>query len=129
MMIRNEKGFTYPLTFCIILLLSMFITLYLEQFLAEKKLNIESETIFKQEYYFLSAVKHVESEILKIEDSEFPIGSLYFSNGNVEYRTEELTESLLKVTFDLQIENIPIVSGIGYYDKEIGKMIKWIEKN
>lgn len=103
--------------------------MYLEQFLAEKKLNKESETIFKQEYYFLSSVKHVENEILSIEDSDLLFGSLSFSHGEVEYRTEKLTQELLKVTFDLKMENLPVVIGIGYYDKEKGKMIKWIEKN
>ena len=129
-MIRNEKGFTYPLTFCMILLFSMFIAIYLEQFIAEKKINKESETIFKQEYYFLSSVKHVENELSLMEDKDdLLIGSLFFSHGSDDYRTEKLPEELLKVTFDLRMENLPVVIGIGYYDTEKGKMIKWIEKN
>lgn len=128
-MLRNEKGFTYPLTFCLILLISLLLTTYLEQFLAEKRLNKESAIILKQEYYFLSSVMNVENELLQLGEDAAPSGQFIYSVGQVEYRTEKLSEVLLKVTFDLRMDRLPVVSGIGYYDREAGKMIKWIEKN
>lgn len=128
-MVRNEKGFTYPLTFCFILLISLLLTIYLEQFLAEKRLLKESIAILKQEYYFLSSVMNVENELWPVEEDIVLAGVITYSDGQVEYRTESIAEGLLKVTFDLQLSGYPVVSGVGYYDREARKMIKWIEKN
>lgn len=129
-MVRNEKGFTFPLTFIIILLVSVLLTIQLEQYLSEKRLMRESELIMKQEYYFLSSVMAAENHFMQMgDDDELPSGVRFFSDGEVEYNTEKLTDSLFKVTFDLKMESLPMLSGYGYYDKEEGKMIKWIEKN
>ncbi|MFO1443487.1 hypothetical protein KDN24_09735 [Bacillus sp. Bva_UNVM-123] len=128
-MIRNEKGFTYPLTFCVILLFSVLLTVYIEQFLAEKRLYREAETVFKQEYYFLCSVIHVENEMQQLDENALPTGNLIFTDGEVEYGVEKLTDNQFKVSFNLRMEDLPIVLGFGYYDKEVGKMIKWIEKN
>lgn len=129
-MVRNEKGFTFPLTLCIILLVSVLLTIQLEQYLSEKRLMRESELILKQEYYFLSSMKDAATHLEQMVDAdELPTKVNLFSDGEVEYRTEKLTESLFKVTFDLKMESLPVLTGFGYYDKEEGKMIKWIEKN
>lgn len=131
-MVRNEKGFTYPLTFCLLLLISLLLTIFLEQFIAEKRLNEQSVIILKQEYYFLSSVMNVENEIRLLEDESdesVVSGKLMFSDGQMDYKTEKLTEGLLRVMFDLRMDGLPVVSGIGYYDKDEEKMVKWIEKN
>ena len=128
-MVRNEKGFTYPLTFCLLLLISLLLTIFLEQFIAEKRLNEQSVIILKQEYYFLSSVMNVENELRLLEDEFVLSGMLMFSEGQMDYKTEKLSEGLLKVMFDLRMDGLPVVSGIGYYDKEEEKMVKWIEKN
>lgn len=128
-MVHNEKGFTYPLTFCILLLVSVLLSIQLEQYLSEKRFMRESELILKQEYYFLSSIKQAENQLRQMIDDELPTGVSHFSDGEVAYSTEKLTDSLFKVTFDLNMASLPVLSGFGYYDKEEGKMIKWIEKN
>ena len=72
---------------------------------------------------------NVENELLQLEEDVYPTGLYIFSEGKVEYRSEKLMEGLLKVTFDLRMDGRQVVSGIGYYDRELKKMIKWIEKN
>lgn len=72
---------------------------------------------------------NVENELLLDRDEEGSTGQFEFSAGHVTYQIEKLTEELIKVTFDLRMEGLPVVSGIGYYDNEARKMIKWIEKN
>lgn len=128
-MVHDEKGFTYPLTFCILLLVSVLLSIQLEQYLSEKRFMRESELILKQEYYFLSSIKQAENQLRQMLDDELPAGASHFSDGEVVYRTEKLTDSLFKVTFELKMASLPILLGFGYYDKEEGRMIKWIEKN
>lgn len=127
-MIRNEKGFTYPLTFSIILLFGVLITMYIEFHLLEVRFFKESEMILKQEYYLLSSVKRVESTF--IMDEDFTSGGVFiFSDGKVTYETSKLTDTLFLTTYSLQIGSIPEILGYSYFDEEEGKMIKWLERN
>ncbi|MFE8695461.1 competence type IV pilus minor pilin ComGG [Cytobacillus sp. FJAT-53684] len=127
-MIHNEKGFSYPLTFCILLLIAIVLSIQLESYVSEKRLIKESEILLKQEYYFLSAMKWTEAHL--IEDSNELLSGVYtFLDGEVQYSTAKVTDSLYRVTFLLTMSNRPNITGTGYYDRELGKMIKWNEKN
>lgn len=126
-MIRNEKGFTYPLTFSIILLFALLITMHIEYYLLEFRFFKESETSLKQEYYFLSSMKQVEN-ILSEEDVVYT-GVFIFKDGEVRYQTSKLTETLFMTTFTLRVDSISDILGYGYFDREEGKMIKWMERN
>lgn len=127
-MIRNEKGFSYPLTFCVILLAFVVLSIHFELYISEKRIIKESVTMLKQEYYFLSAMQWTEELFLK-ENHEEVSGVYSFSDGEVNYHSVKVTDSLYRVTFTLVMRNLPEITGFGYYDKELKKMIKWNEKN
>ncbi|WP_057765592.1 competence type IV pilus minor pilin ComGG [Cytobacillus praedii] len=127
-MIRNENGFTYPLTFCVILLASIVLSIQLELYVSERKMTNETVTMLKQEYYFLSAVKGAEEQFLE-EESVNASGVYSFMDGEVNYQTVKVADSLYRVTFRLKIKDLPEVEGTGYYDIDLQKMIKWNEKN
>ncbi|MBY0122409.1 competence type IV pilus minor pilin ComGG [Bacillus sp. S/N-304-OC-R1] len=126
-MIKNEKGFTYPLTFSIILIFALLITMRIEFYLLEFRFYKESETNLKQEFYFYSSVKQMET-ILSEEDEVYS-GVFIFNDGEVSYQTTKLTETLFMTTFSLRMESSGEILGYGYFDREEGKMIKWLERN
>ena len=127
-MIRNEKGFSYPLTFCVILLAFVVLSIQLELYVSERKMTNETVAMLKQEYYFLSAVKGIEEQFLE-EESVKVSGVYSFMDGEVNYQTVKVTDSLYRVTFRLKIMDLQEIEGTGYYDKDFQKMIKWNEKN
>jgi len=127
-MLHNQKGFTYPLTFCIIIIAIFVLSLQLEQFLTEKQFFKESEKLLQQDFYFLSSMKQVE-EKFNIEEEEFPNGTIQYKYGDVSYSTTKLSDTVFKVSFTLKMDQFPQIIGTGYYDKAEGKMTKWAEKN
>ncbi len=127
-MYRNERGFVYPLTFIIILAALFLLSIHLEQYLSEKRLLEEAETVLKQEYYLFNAVKRTESA-LKEHKKFNASGNYHYSHGEVTYSIMPLTETLYQITFKTIIDsNSPTIS-YAYYDTDLKKMIKWIEKN
>lgn len=127
-MIRNEKGFSYPLTFCVLLLAFVVLSIHFELYISEKRIIKESVTMLKQEYYFLSAMQWTEELFLQEDHGEVS-GVYSFSDGEVSYHSVKVADSLYRVTFNLALKNLPEITGFGYYDKELKKMIKWNEKN
>ncbi|MEH7124509.1 competence type IV pilus minor pilin ComGG [Bacillus sp. JJ1773] len=127
-MLRNEKGFTYPLTFSIILLVALLLTMHIEFYLSEIRFLQESEALLKQEYYLLSSMKRME-DILRAEDEDQYTGVFSYSDGDVRYETDKLTDTLLMSTFNLHMGTKIEMLAYGYFDTEEGKMIKWIERN
>jgi hypothetical protein len=127
-MIKNEKGFTFPLVLIFIILISLFLTFQLQFFLSEKRLHHESITILKQEYYMHSSLKRIESSL---QNNMLPIGSgqYVFQSGFANYRVESYSLNMLKVTINIKLHTLEENVGIAYYDKNQVKMIKWIEKN
>ncbi|MEH7390453.1 competence type IV pilus minor pilin ComGG [Bacillus sp. JJ1503] len=127
-MLRSEKGFTYPLTFSIILLVALLLTMHIEFYLSEIRFLQESEALLKQEYYLLSSMKRME-DILIAEDEDQYTGVFSYSDGDVRYETAKLTDTLLMSTFNLRMGTNIEMLAYGYFDTEEGKMIKWIERN
>lgn len=110
-----------------LLLMSFFLVILSEHYIAEKKFLKETETIRLQEYYMLCSVKDVE--MLLREEIAPTNGINYYKHGNVSYQTQTLSTSLDEVTFNLRLYSGEKVVGIGQYDKEMDAMIKWREKN
>ncbi|MBA4535801.1 hypothetical protein H1Z61_01275 [Bacillus aquiflavi] len=125
-MINNEEGFTYPVTFILLLLMSLFLAYYSEQFVLEKKFFAESEKIFKQEYYMLHAVKEMEQALQ--EDEKLNNGTFSYTNGTITYNVKEFTEQLLQVSLVGKLTTNEEWTGYAVYDKEKQKMIKWFER-
>ncbi|QED48614.1 competence type IV pilus minor pilin ComGG [Cytobacillus dafuensis] len=127
-MLQNERGFTYPLTFCFILLAALVLSVQIDSYLSEVRFLKESEAILKQEYYLLSSMKRVENILIE-GDEELFSGFFTFTDGTIRYETSQLTATLYMVTFNLKIGSYPDIKGFGYFDEESGKMIKWVERN
>lgn len=127
-MCHNEKGFVYPLTFTVILAAFLLLSIQLEQYISDKRMMADAETILKQEYYLLSSVKRTET-ILK-EKKEYDLsGIYYYASGQVSYSTVPLASSLYQITFRTKIGSDPEITSYAYYDIDLEKVIKWIEKN
>jgi hypothetical protein len=127
-MIKNQNGFTYPLTLAVLITFLMFFSIQVEQLLTEKKMFRETKMILLEEYYMLSSVKKMES---KYQAGE-PIASkgiFLFLNGNVNFQADLPSGSTQKITFTLSLPTGETAIGFGYFDKNLKKLTKWVEKN
>lgn len=131
-MFHNQKGFTYPVTLCFLLLFSALLMIHLEQNISEKRMLIEMETILKQDYYFLSTAKTLE-RLLSSNEALPTTGTIEYVDGQANYLIKKVSESLWHIQIDLKtsVNNGKTVDamGIGYYDLESQRIVKWIEKN
>jgi ComG operon protein 7 len=128
-MLRNQKGFTYPLTLCLLILLSTTLTIQIEQYITEKRMLNETETILKQDYYFLSTIELLQSEIA-ISNPMPTIGFLDFNDGQISYTIVELSERELEIKLVLTMKRgNGEVEGSAFYDKNLGKIVAWNEMN
>jgi competence protein ComGG len=128
-MLRNQKGFTYPVTLCLLILLSTTLTIQIEQYITEKRMLNETETILKQDYYFLSTIELLQSQ-LALSDPIITKGSLDYSDGQISYTIVELSERELEIKLTLTMNRgNGVIEGSAFYDKDLGKIVKWNEVN
>ncbi|KON87068.1 hypothetical protein AF332_09780 [Sporosarcina globispora] len=127
-MYRNQHGFAYPLTLTIILAALFLLTIQLDQFISEKRIVNQTETVMMQEYYLLSSFKKTEKMLSENIDPE-KSGIYFFKNGSVSYEISAVASSLIQITFKTKIGSDKEIFGYAYYDTDLQKMIKWIEKN
>jgi ComG operon protein 7 len=128
-MLRSQKGFTYPLTLCLLILLSTTLTIQIEQYITEKRMLNETESILKQDYYFLSTIELLQSQIA-ISDPMPTTGFLDFNDGQVSYTIIELSEKEIEIKLILTMKRgNGEVKGSAFYDKSLGEIVKWNEMN
>ncbi|WP_394232933.1 competence type IV pilus minor pilin ComGG [Niallia oryzisoli] len=127
-MVRNQRGFTYPLTLCMLILFSTVLVIYTEEFIAEKRMLAETENILKQDYYLVSSLKVLE-ETLAVEGKSNSTGYIELYDGQVHYVIGELTGSIWEITLNLKTSNNHEFNGSAFYDCNDKKIIKWVEKN
>ena len=128
-MLRNQKGFTYPVTLCLLILLSTVLTIQIEQYITEKRMLNQTGTILKQDYYFLSTIELLQSQIA-ISDSMPTTGFLDFNDGQISYTIVELSERELEIKLVLTMKRgNGEVEGSAFYDKNLGKIVAWNEMN
>ena len=128
-MLRNQKGFTYPVTLCLLILLSTVLTIQIEQYITEKRMLNQTETILKQDYYFLSTIESLQSQIA-ISDPMPTTGFLDFNDGQVSYTIIELSEKEIEIKLILMMKRgNGEVKGSAFYDKSLGEIVKWNEMN
>jgi ComG operon protein 7 len=128
-MFRNQKGFTYPITLCLLILLSTTLTIQIEQYITEKRMLNETESILKQDYYFLSTIELLQSQIA-LSDSMPTTGFLDFNDGQISYTIVELSERELEIKLILTMKRgNGEVEGSAFYDKSLGKIVTWNEMN
>lgn len=126
-LVHNEKGFTYPLTFLLVVLFSLFLAYFTEQYISEKRVFSETEKILQQEYYLVHAVKTIEAGLQRGDLSTLN-GIMTYLGGEVSYAVVELSDQLLQMKFDGLLVTNEQWGGEGLYDIEAGKMIKWVER-
>lgn len=126
-MIRNEKGFTYPLIYILLLFFITFLSIQMELYLSEKKLLKETEFNLEKEYYFKRAIFDLET--LLTDEWDENSGSLSYFDSEVEFTIADLTSEIWIITIHLILPEREKLTGIVYYDKNQKKMIKWYEKN
>lgn len=108
-------------------MMSMYLVIVTEQYVAEKRFVKETETIRMQEYYMLCSVKKAES---LMKEAALPVvGVMNYRNGSVSYERKSLSANLEQVSFNLRMHSGELSIGIGQYDKARMEMVKWIEKN
>ena len=126
-MIKNENGFTYPITLSILIIFLLFFSIRVEQLLSERKMALETKKILEQEYYLLTSTKKIE-KILQDGDSIQPKGTFNYTNGELVFQANIPAGEIQEISFTLQLHSGEISKGIGYYDLNLKKMVKWIEK-
>lgn len=123
---NSEKGFTYPLTLCLLIVFLLFFSMHVDQLLMERKIAHETSSIQQEEYYFLSSVKKVEA--LYQSGAALPLkGSWLYSNGSMVYQADLPIGNTQKVTFNLVLNSGIAVSGSGSFDLVTKKLTKWME--
>ncbi|WP_160721655.1 competence type IV pilus minor pilin ComGG [Bacillus sp. USDA818B3_A] len=125
-MINNQRGFTYPLTLCILLLFLIFFSMHIEQLLSEQKMAEETTALLRQEYYFLSTAKKIE--LLYQTKGTIPSkGTYVYAHGTMDYRAETPSAYVQIVDFTLVIQRREPVVGFGYFDTRSRSLIKWVQ--
>lgn len=127
-MLRNEKGFTYPLTLCMFIIFSVMLVIHIDQYVIEKRMFMETETILKQDYYLLSSVRKIES-ILATDSETVYSGSFEFFDGHADYQVKKKTETILEINIQLMTGKKMVITGIAYYDSSRQKVIQWLERS
>lgn len=127
-MLHNEKGFTYPLTLCMIILFSLVLAIHIDQYVIEKRMLMETETILKQDYYLLSSVRKVETTLAGNGET-VNSGYIEFYDGHADYHIMKRTGTIWEINIKLMTGKNIEITGIAYYDSEIKKVIQWIERS
>lgn len=125
-MIRNEKGFLYPLTLCFLLLFSTALLISTEYYLTIKKMKAETENILKMDYCLLRTVQLLEASF-STEESVEPSGTIIVADVQADYTIAEMTESLWDVTIIWKKEDYILFKAHAYYDRDIQQIYKWVE--
>lgn len=123
---KIQAGFTYPLTLCVLLVFFLFLSIRVEQLLAERKVANQTAILLQEEYYFLSSIKKVEN-MLSSTGTIQAKGSFKYINGTMDYQAEVPGGSVQKVNFTLRFSSGITVVGIGYFDIKLKRMIKWTD--
>ncbi|WP_428909098.1 competence type IV pilus minor pilin ComGG [Niallia sp. Krafla_26] len=128
-MLRNQKGFTYPVTLGIMILLSTLLVTQIEQFLIERKMLNATESILKQDYYLLSAVEQIQTQLMKDENAA-KNGTFHFKEGEVRYQILERSEGVWEIAINIIIhDKDTLFKGTAVYDRNLRKIVKWTEIN
>lgn len=123
----NEKGFMFPVTLCVLLLFSLFLSVHFNQYLSEKRFMIEVEHFERNQFYFLQSLKKVER--LLQEDGYASAGSFFYEKGTVTYSIASSGNDRLQINFRLNTDTQTDLTAMSYYDTELQQMVKWVERN
>jgi hypothetical protein len=123
---NNQKGFTYPLTLCLLILFLLFFSMHIEQLLTERKMAHETALILREEYYFFSSLKKIE-ELFQTGGNIPAKGTISYEFGSMDYEAEPPTGYVQKVNFTLRLDSGETIIGRGFFDTRTKKLTKWVE--
>lgn len=123
----NEKGFMFPVTICILLLFTIFLSVQFNQYVIEKRFLVEIQYFERNQYYFLQSLQKVEK---KLQDGNVGTsGSFVYEKGMVTYSIASAGANLLQITLRTKFDKEEEAMGMGYYNTELKKLTKWVERN
>ncbi|WP_462412202.1 competence type IV pilus minor pilin ComGG [Neobacillus sp. Marseille-QA0830] len=123
---RQEAGFTYPLTLCLLIVFLLFFSMQVDQLTVLRKLSRETETILLEEYYLHSSVTKIEM-MFQAGEAIPAKGTVAYQNGNVDYVAEVPIGTVQKINFTLKLQSGETMIGRGYFDTSLKKFIRWVE--
>jgi len=123
---NQEKGFTYPLTLCLLIVFILFFSMQVDRLVSERKIAYESQAILQEEYYFLSSVKKIEAMLLTA-GSIPSTGAFQYKNGRIQFTTEPVSGTIQKVNFTLSLHSGHRIIGQGTFDTRTKKLTNWFE--
>jgi hypothetical protein len=122
----NEKGFTYPLVLCLLIVFLAFFSLLVERLLTERKQAHETSVLLQEEFYFLSSVKKVENMLQS--GGQIPAkGTINFQNGKADFQADSPAGYLQKVQFTLRLNSGETMNGKGFIDTRLKRFVKWAD--
>jgi len=110
------------------IIFSIVLVIHIDQYVIEKRMFMETETILKQDYYLLSSVRKVET-ILATNVETVNSGSFEFYDGHADYQLKKKTDTIWEINIQLMTGKEITITGIAYYDSDRQKVIQWIERS
>ncbi|MDQ0156406.1 competence type IV pilus minor pilin ComGG [Robertmurraya andreesenii] len=123
----NEKGFMFPVTLCILLIFMTFLSIHFNQYISEKRYLLEIEDFERNQFYFLLSMKKVESQLQ--EGLLTSKGNFIYEEGTVSYSISKIATDLFQITYRLNTDEQTDLVAMSYYDTNVQKMVKWLERN
>jgi hypothetical protein len=119
----NDKGFTFPLTLCLFLLTSLFLTIVFNQYISEKGVVTEINRQERRQYLFLLMSKEVSEKLL---NGEVPVNGVEtFNDVTIKYSVSQISLELYEVTYTL-IQGSIQIKAVAQYEGKSGKLTKWL---
>lgn len=119
----NEKGFMYPISLCIFLLVSLFLTIEFNQFVSEKGIVASVNQQERRQYLFLLTSKRISEEITR---GLIPVdGMATYTDTRVTYTVKRISNLHVEVTY-IMIQGTLSVKAIAQYEVGSGKLVKWM---
>ncbi|MGS2776066.1 hypothetical protein ACVBAX_01700 [Robertmurraya sp. GLU-23] len=119
----NEKGFMYPISLCIFLLVSLFLTIEFNQYVSEKGIVSSVNQQEKRQYLFLLTSKRISDEMA---GGVIPIdGMATYTNAKVTYTVKQISNQYVEVTY-FMTQGTLSVKAIAQYEVGSGKLVRWM---
>lgn len=122
----DERGFTFPVSLSLLLLVSLFLLILLNQYLTEKQFVKQIEEFEQNRFYFFQSMLQVERMIIEGEQEQS--GRFPYEHGTVYYNIDEIADNLFHIELELERNNGASLEASFYFDEIGGKTIGWIEK-
>lgn len=122
---KNERGFMFPIAISLLLIFLTSTFIFIHQYYIEKEFIQQKANYEQDQFYLLQSLKRVEKFLH--EGNYVSKGTFFYDYGNVTYSIDDRDENLLSIQFELLRENGVKINGVGFFDMEQMRTVKWIE--